>query len=198
MCLHWHLEVWDDSRVSPSRERQPVPPRRHLSICTEGQCRRATALQLRLRWDTPMLPTGPSLPPPGLPCCSKRVWFWMNLCFLSWVSLCYVFLFVYFSSWREALREGVVSQPFLSYHNDLWLYYFFMGYSLPTAASLFELTGLKPSVVWLHLKSVQNHQGWIWTMYLFVMLQLVALVMIIMCHKENILSLCAEQTAGTL
>lgn len=62
-----------------------------------------------------------------------------------------------------------------------------MGRSLPTAA-LFELTGLQPSVVCLHLKSVQNHQGWIWTMYLFVMLQLVALVMIIMCHKENILS----------
>lgn len=64
---------------------------------------------------------------------------------------------------------------------------FLMGRSLPTAA-LFELTGLQPSVVCLHLKSVQNHQGWIWTMYLFVMLQLVALVMIIMCHKENILS----------
>lgn len=46
-------------------------------------------------------------------------------------------------------------------------------------------------------KVSENHPGWIWTTYLFVMLQLVALVMIIMCHKENILSLCTEQTART-
>lgn len=32
-------------------------------------------------------------------------------------------------------------------------FFFFMDCSLPTAASLFKLTGLKPSVVWLHLKS---------------------------------------------
>lgn len=85
------------------------------------------ALQQRLHRDTPILPTDPSLPPPELPCCTKRVWVWMNSCFLSWVSFCYIFLFICFSSWRETLREGVVSQPFLSYHDDLWLYFFFYG-----------------------------------------------------------------------
>lgn len=98
---------------------------------------------------------------------------------------------------RDFKRGSCISAIFELSWWSLTLFFFFMGCSLPTAPSLFELTGLKPSVVWLHLKSVQNHQGWIWTMYLFVMLQLVALVMIIMCHKENILSLCAEQTAGT-
>lgn len=182
----------------PSWQRDPtwqhIPPWPCLSIHTGGQCRWTTVLQLKLCQDTPNLPTDPSLPPfYAAPRVYGFGWthvFWAECHFV--ILLCsFVFLL------EERLKEREL------YLSRFWVIImifdsiFFMSCSLPTAASLFELTRLKPSVVWLHLKSVQNHQGWVWTMCLFVMLQLVALVMIIMCHKENILSLYAEQTAGT-
>ena len=133
----------------------------------------------------------------GVPAAPREYSFGWTHVFWDECNLLYFSVRLFFFLKRDFRRGSYISAIFELSLWSLTLFFFFMSYSLPTAASLFELTGLNPSAVWLHLKSVQNHKGWVWTMYLFVMLQLVALVMIIMCHKENILSLCTEQTAGT-
>lgn len=188
--------VWDASRVSPSGEWQNIPTQHYRSTHTGGQC----AGRLLCSWGCA---TTPQLCLQihhcrllGFSAAPREYAFGWTCVFWAECHFGYIFLFILFFFLKRDLKRGSCISALLSYHDNLWLY-FFMCCSLPTAASLFELTGLKPSVVCLHLKSVQNHQRWIWTMYLFVMLQLVALVMIIVCHKENILSSYTEQTAGT-
>lgn len=126
-------------------------------------------------------------------CCTKTEWFQMSTCSLSWGSFSYIFLFFFnFYFWRDPISDVVVPHAFLCYHDDLWLY--FLNELLPSYHCFFIWTYRAKAICSMTpFKVSENHPGWIWTMYLFVMLQLVALVMIIMCHKENILSLCTEQ-----
>lgn len=160
-----------------------------------------TALQLRLLWDTTTMPVHSLSHPPGVlhpPCLLHHHSMVVDELVYSKLSVPFLYFSVlfFFSFWRDPRSDVVVSHPFFElswwsltlYFNELFPSYHCFFIWTYRAKAICSMTPFKVS---------ENHPGWIWTTYLFVMLQLVALVMIIMCHKENILSLCTEQAART-